>query len=312
MARVVSSITELVGDTPLVQLRRLADPNHAEIYLKLEYQNPGSSVKDRIALRMLENAERDGKLAPGGTIIEPTSGNTGIGLAWISAAKGYRVILVMPDSMSVERRSLLKAYGAELVLTPGALGMRGAIEKAFELNEQIPNSFIPNQFRNFSNAEAHYTTTGPEIAAAIDSLDGQLDVFICGVGTGGTITGAGRYLREHYPSIRIIGVEPLASPVLSGGQPSIHPIQGIGAGFVPEILDTSVYDEIIPVSTEDAYATSRRAAREEGILAGISSGAAMFGALQVARRIGTGKRIVTIIPSNGERYLSTELYTYEH
>lgn len=311
MAKVVANITQIVGDTPLVRLNRVVGQQSAEVYVKLEYQNPGSSVKDRIALRMIENAELDGRLAPGGTIIEPTSGNTGIGLAWISAAKGYSVILVMPDSMSKERRSLLKAYGAELVLTPGAQGMRGAIEKALELHAQIPNSFIPNQFRNRDNAEAHYATTGPEIAEAIDSLDGKLDVFLCGVGTGGTITGTGRYLREHYPDIRIIGVEPAASPVLSGGKPSPHPIQGIGAGFVPEILDTGIYDEIIPVDAEDAYATSRRVAREEGILAGISSGAAMYGALQVASRLGPGKRIVTLIPSNGERYLSTALYAFE-
>jgi len=311
MPKVVNSVTDLIGNTPLVRLNRVVDRASAEVYVKLEYQNPGSSVKDRIALRMIENAEHDGNLVPGGTIIEPTSGNTGIGLAWICAAKGYRVILVMPDSMSVERRSLLKTYGAELVLTPGAQGMRGAIEKAFYLYEQIPNSYILNQFRNPSNAEAHYDTTGPEIAAAIDSLDGRLDVFLCGVGTGGTITGTGHYLRKHYPGIRIIGVEPAASPVLSGGQPSPHPIQGIGAGFIPEILDPSVYDEIIPVPTEDAYATSRLVARKEGILGGISSGAAMFGALQVAKRLGQGKRIVTIVPSNGERYLSTPLYAYE-
>jgi len=311
MGRVVRDLTELVGDTPLVRLNAVTTTAHAEIYVKLEFQNPGKSVKDRIALQMIKQAEAEGKLNENSTIIEPTSGNTGIGLAWISAVKGYRVILVMPDSMSKERRALLKAYGAELVLTPGSLGMKGAIEKARELNGQIENSIILNQFRNPANAAAHYETTGPEIARAIDSIGGRLDAFVCGVGTGGTITGTGRYLKEHYPDIQIIGVEPAASPVLTGGKPSPHPIQGIGAGFIPEILDQSVYDEIIDVETEDAYRTSRLVAQKEGILAGISSGAILHGALQVARRLGGGKRIVAIVPSNGERYLSTALYNFD-
>jgi cysteine synthase A len=311
MSRVVRDLTELVGDTPLVRLNAVKTNEHAEIYVKLEFQNPGKSVKDRIALQMIKQAEAEGKLNENSTIIEPTSGNTGIGLAWISAVKGYRVILVMPDSMSKERRALLKAFGAELVLTPGSLGMKGAIEKARELNGQIENSIILNQFRNPANAAAHYETTGPEIARAIDSIGGRLDAFVCGVGTGGTITGTGRYLKEHYPDIQIIGVEPAASPVLTGGKPSPHPIQGIGAGFIPEILDQSVYDEIIDVETEDAYRTSRLVAQKEGILAGISSGAILHGALQVARRLGGGKRIVAIVPSNGERYLSTALYNFD-
>jgi len=311
MGRVVRDLTELVGDTPLVRLNAVTTTEHAEIFVKLEFQNPGKSVKDRIALQMIKQAEAEGKLNENSTIIEPTSGNTGIGLAWISAVKGYRVILVMPDSMSKERRALLKAYGAELVLTPGSLGMKGAIEKARELNGQIENSIILNQFRNPANAAAHYETTGPEIARAIDSIGGRLDAFVCGVGTGGTITGTGRYLKEHYPDIQIIGVEPAASPVLTGGKPSPHPIQGIGAGFIPEILDQSVYDEILDVETEDAYRTSRLVAEKEGILAGISSGAILHGALQVARRLGGGKRIVAIVPSNGERYLSTALYNFD-
>lgn len=308
MAKIVQNITELVGYTPLVRVKSLVSNQAAELYAKLEYLNPGSSVKDRIALRMIEKAEQEGILKANSTIVEPTSGNTGIGLAWIGAAKGYRVILVMPDSMSKERRALLKAYGAELVLTPGQQGMKGAIAKAHELYESIEGAYMPNQFKNVANAEAHYLGTGPEIAEAIQELDGQLDAFVCGVGTGGTITGTGRFLREAFPNITIIGVEPAASPVLSGGLPSPHPIQGIGAGFIPDILDRTIYDEIIPVETQHAYETSRKVTRLEGIFPGISSGAALFGAAQIAERLGKGKRVVTILPSNGERYLSTELY----
>jgi cysteine synthase A len=307
MARAVNSITELIGGTPAVKLNRIVDEDSADVYVKLEFMNPGSSVKDRIALAMIEAAERDGKLKPGDTLIEPTSGNTGIGLAMVAAAKGYRAILVMPDTMSLERRNLLRAYGAELVLTPGSEGMRGAIRKAEELAAEH-GYFMPQQFKNEANPEIHRLTTGREI---VEQMGDQLDAFVAGIGTGGTITGAGEVLRETYPNIKIYAVEPADSPVLSGGKPGPHKIQGIGAGFVPDILNTNIYDEVIAVKTEDAFAAARRAAREEGILGGISSGAAIHAALQVAKQLGKGKKVLAIVPSNGERYLSTALYQFE-
>jgi cysteine synthase len=307
MARTVNSITELIGDTPAVKLNRIVDEDSADVYLKLEFMNPGSSVKDRIALAMIEAAEKAGKIKPGDTIVEPTSGNTGIGLAMVAAAKGYKAVLVMPDTMSLERRNLLRAYGAELVLTPGSEGMRGAIAKAEELVREH-GYFMPQQFKNEANPEIHRLTTGKEI---VEQMGDQLDAFIAGVGTGGTITGAGQVLRETYPNIKIYAVEPADSPVLSGGKPGPHKIQGIGAGFVPDILDTSIYDGVITVTTEEAFAAARRAAREEGILGGISSGAAIHAALKVAKQLGKGKKVLAIIPSNGERYLSTPLYQFE-
>jgi cysteine synthase len=307
MVRVANSITELIGQTPVVKLNRLVDENSADVYLKLEFMNPGSSVKDRIALSMIEAAEKKGVLKPGDTIIEPTSGNTGIGLAMIAAAKGLKAILVMPDTMSLERRNLLRAYGAELVLTPGSEGMGGAIRKAEELAKKH-GYFMPQQFKNEANPEIHRLTTGKEI---VEQMGDQLDAFVAGVGTGGTITGAGEVLKKHYPNIRIYAVEPADSPVLSGGKPGPHKIQGIGAGFVPDILDTEIYDEVITVKNEEAFEYARRAAREEGILGGISSGAAIYAALQVAQKLGKGKKVLAIIPSNGERYLSTPLYQFE-
>lgn len=306
MSRVGNTVADLVGKTPLVKLNRMGNADSADIYLKLEYFNPGSSVKDRIALAMIEAAEKTGDLKEGSTIIEPTSGNTGIGLAMIAAAKGYKAVLVMPDTMSMERRNLLRAYGADLVLTPGAEGMKGAIAKAEELSAQN-GWFMPQQFNNEHNPEVHRLTTGPEIADAFD----RVDAFIAGIGTGGTITGVGSVLKERFPGVKIVAVEPADSPVLSGGQPGPHKIQGIGAGFVPKVLDTDVYDEIIQVSNEDAYDLARRAAREEGILGGVSSGAAIFAALQVAEQLGKGKTVVAVLPSNGERYLSTPLYQFE-
>ncbi|SIT93324.1 cysteine synthase A [Edaphobacillus lindanitolerans] len=304
--RVGNTITDLVGGTPLVKVNRLTGANDADIYLKLEYFNPGSSVKDRIALAMIEAAEKEGKLKEGDTIIEPTSGNTGIGLAMIAAAKGYKSVIVMPDTMSMERRNLLRAFGAELVLTPGAEGMKGAIAKADELAGQN-GWYMPQQFENESNPEYHRLTTGPEIA---DSLD-QVDAFVSAIGTGGTITGVGEVLKERFPDVKIVAVEPTKSPVLSGGQPGPHKIQGIGAGFVPKVLDTDIYDEIIQVSDEDAYDTARRAARQEGVLGGVSTGAAIFAALETAKKLGKGKTVVAIVPSNGERYLSTPLYQFD-
>lgn len=311
MAKLVQNITQLIGDTPLVKLNRVVPEDSAEIYLKLEFQNPGASVKDRIAISMVEVAEAEGKLKPGDTIIEPTSGNTGIGLAMVAAAKGYKAILVMPETMSIERRNLLRAYGAELVLTPGPEGMKGAIKKAEELKEENPSYFMPQQFKNQANVKIHKETTGPEIVEAIKGHDGKLDAFIAGIGTGGTITGAGEVLKAEFPDIEIYAVEPAASPILSGGKPGPHKIQGIGAGFVPDILDTEIYSEVITVENEDAFETSRKVAKEEGILGGISSGAAIFAALQVAKKLGKGKRVVAVIPSNGERYLSTPLYQFE-
>lgn len=306
MTIVGNSIVDLVGKTPLVKVNRLTGPEDAEVYLKLEYFNPGSSVKDRIAVAMIEAAEKAGDLKEGSTIIEPTSGNTGIGLAMVAAAKGYKAVLVMPDTMSTERRNLLRAYGAELVLTPGAEGMKGAISKAEELAKEN-GWFVPQQFNNEANPEVHRLTTGPEIADALD----RVDAFISGIGTGGTITGAGSVLKERFPEVQIIAVEPTDSPVLSGGNPGPHKIQGIGAGFVPKVLDTDIYNEIIQVSNDEAYETARRAAREEGILGGVSSGAAIYAALQVAKRLGKGKKVVAVLPSNGERYLSTPLYQFD-
>ncbi|HEY9582619.1 MAG TPA: cysteine synthase A, partial [Savagea sp.] len=275
-------------------------------YVKLEYFNPGSSVKDRIALAMIEAAEKSGELKEGSTIIEPTSGNTGIGLAMIAAAKGYSAVLVMPDTMSLERRNLLRAYGADLVLTPGAEGMKGAIAKAEQLSKEN-GWFMPQQFNNEANPEVHRLTTGPEIVEALD----QVDAFIAGIGTGGTITGVGQVLKEHFPNVQIVAIEPDESAVLSGDAPGGHKIQGIGAGFVPKVLDEEVYDEIMRVKGDDAYEYARRAAKEEGILGGVSSGAAIYGALQLAKRLGKGKTVVTLLPSNGERYLSTPLYHFD-
>ncbi|WP_203248988.1 cysteine synthase A [Sporosarcina beigongshangi] len=306
MTLVGNSVVDLVGKTPLVKLNRLTGPEDAEVYLKLEYFNPGSSVKDRIALAMIEAAEKSGDLKEGGTIIEPTSGNTGIGLAMIAAAKGYKAVLVMPDTMSTERRNLLRAYGADLILTPGAEGMKGAIAKADELAKEN-GWYVPQQFNNEANPEIHRLTTGPEIADALD----RVDAFVSGIGTGGTITGAGSVLKERFPEVKIIAVEPTDSAVLSGGKPGPHKIQGIGAGFVPKVLDTAIYDEIALVTNDEAYDTARRAAREEGILGGVSSGAAIFVALQAAKKLGKGKKVVAILPSNGERYLSTPLYQFD-
>lgn len=306
MARVANSVADLVGQTPIVKVNRLGDTNGAEVYLKLEYFNPGSSVKDRIALAMIEDAEERGVIQPGDTIIEPTSGNTGIGLAMIAAAKGYKAVFVMPETMSLERRNLLRAYGAELVLTPGAEGMKGAIAKAEELVAQH-GYFLPQQFNNGANPEIHRRTTAKEI---IEQMD-QLDAFVAGIGTGGTITGTGAVLREKFPEMKIYAVEPKDSPVLSGGKPGPHKLQGLGAGFVPGVLNTDIYDEIIQVDTESAFEYARRAAREEGILSGISAGAAIYAALEVAKKLGKGKKVLAIVPDNGERYLSTPLYQYD-
>ena len=308
MAKIYTSAAGLIGRTPLLELTNLEKKYglKARILAKLEYLNPAGSVKDRIALAMIEDAEKKGLLTPQSVIIEPTSGNTGIGLASVAAARGYRIIIVMPDSMSVERRQLMKAYGAELVLTPGAQGMKGAIAKADELAAEIPHSFIPGQFVNPANPEAHYTTTGPEIW---EDTDGTVNAFVAGVGTGGTITGIGRYLREKNPAVRIVAVEPKTSAVLSTGVAGKHGIQGIGAGFVPAVLDTGVYDEIIPVADEDAFATGRLVGKNEGVLVGISSGAAVWAALQLAQRPEmAGKTIVVLLPDTGDRYLSGPMF----
>ena len=306
--RVYRKITDLIGGTPLLELTNYEKANelNAKIYAKLEYFNPAGSVKDRIAKAMLDDAEEKGLLKPGAVIIEPTSGNTGIGLASVAASRGYKVILTMPETMSVERRNLLKAYGAELVLTEGAKGMAGAIAKAKELAEQTPNSYIPSQFTNPANPAVHLKTTGPEIWA---DTDGKVDIFVAGVGTGGTLSGVCAYLKSQNPNVKVVAVEPATSPVLSGGKAGPHKIQGIGAGFVPDTLNTDIYDEILPVQNEDAFATGRALARSEGVLVGISSGAAVFAAAQLAKRPeNAGKVIVALLPDTGERYLSTPMF----
>ena len=303
------SLSQLVGHTPLleaVRYRELAELP-ANLFLKLESFNPAGSAKDRVALHMIETAEADGRLTPGGVIIEPTSGNTGIGLAAVAASRGYKVILTMPETMSIERRKLLKAYGAEIVLTDGAKGMKGAIAKAQELAAETPNSFIPSQFTNKANPAAHFKTTGPEIW---EDTDGKVDIFVAGVGTGGTLSGVGEYLKSKNPNVKVVAVEPAGSPVLSKGTPGPHKIQGIGAGFVPDTLNTGIYDEIIPVENEDAFAAGRALARREGLLVGISSGAAVFAAAQLAKRPeNKGKIIVALLPDTGERYLSTPMFS---
>ena len=308
MANIYTSADQLIGKTPLLELTHIekALGLKAKVLAKLEYLNPAGSVKDRVAKAMIDDAEEKGLLKPGSVIIEPTSGNTGIGLAAVAAARGYRIIIVMPDTMSVERRQLMKAYGAELVLSEGAKGMKGAIAKADELAASIPGSFIPGQFVNPANPKAHFETTGPEIYA---DTDGKVDIFVAGVGTGGTVTGVGWYLKSRNPAIRVVAVEPASSPVLSKGTAGAHKIQGIGAGFVPDVLDTTVYDEIIPVENEDAFATGRKIGRSEGVLVGISSGAAVWAAIQLAKRPeNKGKTIVALLPDTGDRYLSTPLF----
>lgn len=304
---IFNNIYETIGKTPLIRLNRIANEEMAEVLVKLEYFNPGGSVKDRIALSMIETAEREGLLTKGQTIIEPTSGNTGIGLSMVGAAKGYRVVLVMPETMSVERRKLMKAYGAEIILTEGAKGMGGAIEMASKLTAEN-GYFMPQQFKNLANPAIHMKTTANEI---ISQTEGKVDMFVAGVGTGGTITGVGKILKESLPSVKVVAVEPENSPVLSGGKPGSHKIQGIGAGFIPEIMDMSILDEVVAVSNEDAMNTGRKLGKLEGMLVGISSGAAIFAALKKAKEIGRGKRIVVIAPDTGERYLSTELFNME-
>ena len=308
MSKIYTSAEQLIGHTPLLELTHIeaAEGLEARLLAKLEYFNPAGSVKDRVAKAMIDDAEATGKLKPGSVIIEPTSGNTGIGLASVAAARGYRVIIVMPETMSVERRLLMKAYGAELVLTEGAKGMSGAIAKAEELAAQIPNSFVPGQFVNPANPAAHRATTGPEIW---QDTDGQVDIFVAGAGTGGTVTGVGGYLKEQNPTVKVVAVEPSDSAVLSGGKAGPHKLQGIGAGFVPEVLDTTVYDEVMPVTSEDAFAAGRMMGRKEGVLVGISSGAALYAAIQQAKRPeNKGKTIVVLLPDTGDRYLSTPMF----
>ena len=308
MSKIYTSADQLIGHTPLLELTHIEAQENlpAKILAKLEYFNPAGSVKDRIAKAMIDDAEASGKLKPGSVIIEPTSGNTGIGLAAVAAAKGYRIIIVMPETMSVERRQLMKAYGAELVLTEGAKGMKGAIAKADELAKEIPGSFIPGQFVNPANPAVHKATTGPEIW---EDTDGKVDIFVAGVGTGGTVTGVGEYLKSQNPNVKVVAVEPASSPVLSKGVAGSHKIQGIGAGFVPDVLDTKVYDEIIPVENEDAFATGKLIGKKEGVLVGISSGAAVWAAIQLVKRPeNKGKTIVALLPDTGDRYLSTPLF----
>ncbi len=308
MSKIYTSADQLIGKTPLLELTHIekAEKLEAKLLAKLEYFNPAGSVKDRIAKAILDDAEQSGKLKPDSVIIEPTSGNTGIGLASVAAARGYRIIIVMPETMSVERRQLMKAYGAELVLTEGAKGMKGAIAKADELAAQIPNSFIAGQFVNPANPKAHYETTGPEIWT---DTDGAVDLFVAGVGTGGTLTGTGRFLKEKKPSVKVVAVEPASSPVLSKGVAGTHKIQGIGAGFVPEVLDTKIYDEVVPVENDDAFAAGKLVGRSEGVLVGISSGAAVWAGIQLAKRPeNKGKTIVVLLPDTGDRYLSTPLF----
>lgn len=305
---IYTSADQLIGRTPLLELRHTeaAEKLDARLLAKLEYLNPAGSVKDRVAKAMLDDAERRGLLKPGSVIIEPTSGNTGIGLAAVAAARGYRTIIVMPETMSMERRRMMRAYGAELVLTDGAQGMKGAIAKANELVNEIPNALIPGQFINPANPQAHYDTTGPEI---FDDTDGTVDIFVAGVGTGGTVTGVGRYLKERNPHVKIVAIEPASSPVLSGGSAGTHKIQGIGAGFVPDVLDTAIYDEVIPVQNEDAFRTAREIGKREGVAVGISSGAAAFAGILLAKRPeNRGKTIVVLLPDGGDRYLSTTLF----
>lgn len=308
MSNIYTSADQLVGKTPLLELTHIEKKYNlkAKVLAKLEYFNPAGSVKDRIAKAMIDDAEKSGKLKEGSVIIEPTSGNTGIGLAAVAAARGYRIIIVMPETMSVERRQLMKAYGAELVLTEGAKGMKGAIAKAEELSKEIPNSFIPGQFVNPANPKAHFETTGPEI---FEDTDGEVDIFVAGVGTGGTVTGVGKYLKSKKPQIKVVAVEPASSAVLSGKPSGAHKIQGIGAGFVPDVLDTGVYDEILPVENEDAFAFGKEIGRSEGVLVGISSGAALYAAVELAKREeNAGKTIVALLPDTGDRYLSTALF----
>lgn len=308
MSNIYTSADQLVGKTPLLELTHIEKKYNlkAKVLAKLEYFNPAGSVKDRIARAMIDDAEKSGKLKEGSVIIEPTSGNTGIGLAAVAAARGYRIIIVMPETMSVERRQLMKAYGAELVLTEGAKGMKGAITKAEELSKEIPNSFIPGQFVNPANPKAHFETTGPEI---FEDTDGEVDIFVAGVGTGGTVTGVGKYLKSKKPQVKVVAVEPASSAVLSGKPSGAHKIQGIGAGFVPDVLDTGVYDEILPVENEDAFAFGKEIGRSEGVLVGISSGAALYAAVELAKREeNAGKTIVALLPDTGDRYLSTALF----
>ena len=305
--KVVNDVSQLIGETPIVKLNRAVEADSADIYVKLEFMNPGSSVKDRIALAMVEAAEREGVLKEGDTIIEPTSGNTGIGLAMVAAAKGYKLVVVMPDTMSQERRNLLRAYGAELYLTPGAEGMKGAIKKAGELKE-AHGYFMPQQFNNKANPEVHARTTGNEI---VKQMTDGLDAFVSGIGTGGTITGAGKVIKEHFKDVKIYAVEPEDSAVLSGESPGPHKIQGIGAGFVPQVLNTDIYDDIIRITNDEAFESSREVAKLDGILSGISSGAAIAAAKKVAKELGKGKKVLAVLPDNGERYLSTALYQFD-
>lgn len=308
MARIYTSADQLIGNTPLLELTHIQKEFDlkAKIFAKLEYFNPAGSVKDRIAKAMLDDAEATGKLKPGTVIIEPTSGNTGIGLASVAAARGYRIIIVMPETMSVERRQLMKAYGAELVLTDGTLGMKGAIAKANELAQELPDAFVPGQFENPANPKAHFTTTGPEIW---NDTDGKVDYFVAGIGTGGTVTGVGEYLKSKNPAVKVVAVEPADSAVLSHGKPGSHKIQGIGAGFVPDVLNTGIYDEIITVTNEDAFAIGKKVGSREGVLVGISSGAAVWAAIELAKRPeNEGKQIVALLPDTGDRYLSTALF----